>query len=477
MIACAQTNRPRPGGYGPGSSRGPAGLCVAGRDAEALAREHGTPLFAFDLTDVADRVRRVQAALAATGLRSRVRFALKAQREPEVLALLRGLGAPGTPQSVGVDVCSPGEVAWALDHGWQAQELSFTGTNLVDRDLRDILAHPLKLNVDLLSQLRRVGRLAPGRRVGLRLNPRAGAARRFVPAGRSPDDELQFGIYASEKPTKFGIYAEQLDEAVAIAREHDLVIDTVCVHICHQMHTAELPQLDHALAVVAAMVERLREAGCPIEEVNTGGGLGEPMMAGETDLDLDAWADVVARRLGAARGDDRRRARGVLLCGERRAARRGGDGRGSSGHDLRGPERRLEHGAVTLCVGRMARHRARRRAARAPASAGDDRRQHQRGARPVRRRLRVSGGRRGRHRGSPERRAATARPPAAGTACGRWRRPCTSATAAQSSSASARGGPAGWGRPATTATAPVRETSVAAGGRRTGRTPVRRRRL
>jgi diaminopimelate decarboxylase len=273
-------------------------LCVAGRDAEALAREHGTPLFVFDLTDIADRVRRVQAALAATGLRSRVRFALKAQREPEVLALLRGLGAPGTPWSVGVDVCSPGEVAWALDHGWQAQELSFTGTNLVDRDLRDILGHPLKLNVDVLSQLRRVGRLAPGRRVGLRLNPRAGAARRFVPAGRSPDDELQFGIYASEKPTKFGIYAEQLDEAVAIAGEHDLVIDTVCVHICHQMHTAELPQLDHALAVVAAMVERLREAGCPIEEVNTGGGLGEPMMEGETDLDLDAWAETVGRRLG-----------------------------------------------------------------------------------------------------------------------------------------------------------------------------------
>ena len=273
-------------------------LRVAGRDAEGLAREHGTPLFAFDLTDVTDRVRRVQAALAATGLPHRVRFALKAQREPEVLAALRRLGEPGTPGAVGVDVCSPGEVAWALEHGWRAEELSFTGSNLVDRDLEAILRYPLKLNVDLLSQLRRVGRAAPGRRVGLRLNPRAGAARRFVPAGRSPDDELQFGIYASPKPTKFGIYAEQLDEAVAIARQHDVVIDTVGVHVCHQVHDAELPQLDEALAVVAGMVEHLRDAGCPIEEVNTGGGLGEPMMEGETDLDLDAWAAVLARRLG-----------------------------------------------------------------------------------------------------------------------------------------------------------------------------------
>jgi diaminopimelate decarboxylase len=273
-------------------------LCVAGRDAEGLAREHGTPLFAFDLSDVSDRVRRVQAALEGAGLSYRVRFALKAQREPEVLSMLRRLGEPGTRRSVGVDVSSPGEVAWALEHGWQAEELSFTGTNLVDRDLLDVLQHPVKLNVDLLSQLRRVGRLAPGRRIGLRLNPRAGAARIFVPAGRSPDDELQFGIYASEKPTKFGIYAEQLDEAVAVARECDLIIDTVGVHVCHQMHSAELPQLDHALAVVAAMVERLQEAGCPIEEINTGGGLGEPMMEGETNLDLDAWAAIVARRLG-----------------------------------------------------------------------------------------------------------------------------------------------------------------------------------
>ena len=155
-------------------------LRIAGRDAQRLAEEHGTPLFAFDLTDITDRVRRVQAALAATGLPHRVRFALKAQREPEVLAALRGLGAPGTAAAVGVDVCSPCEVAWALEHGWRAEELSFTATNLVDRDLQAILRHPLKLNVDLLSQLRRVGRLSPGRRVGLRLNPRAGAARRFA---------------------------------------------------------------------------------------------------------------------------------------------------------------------------------------------------------------------------------------------------------------------------------------------------------
>ena len=47
---------------------------------------------------------------AGAGLPFRLRFALKANPLPEVLEVLRGLGAPGTPDSVGIDACSPGEV-------------------------------------------------------------------------------------------------------------------------------------------------------------------------------------------------------------------------------------------------------------------------------------------------------------------------------------------------------------------------------
>jgi diaminopimelate decarboxylase len=42
----------------------------------------------------------------------------------------------------------------------------------------------------------------------------------------------------------------------------------------------------------------LIDAGCPIVEVNTGGGLGVPFRPGDVALDLDAWAGVLARHLG-----------------------------------------------------------------------------------------------------------------------------------------------------------------------------------
>ncbi len=262
-------------------------LLIAGRDAESIAREHGTPLYVHDLLRVEEQVRALQHALGGAGLRHRVRLALKAQREPAFLAFLRGLGAPGTPESVGMDVCSPGELRWALDHGWEPSEISYTGTNLSEHDLDAILGTGVHLNVDLLTQLDRVGRRAPGSAVGLRVNPRIGAA--YEGGGQS---------YAGGRPTKFGIYPEDLGEALEIAGAHDLAIDTVHVHAGYLYLTDALATVDEMIRRVGDATRTLSDAGCPIVEVNTGGGLGVPFRPGDEPLDLDAWAAVMARHLG-----------------------------------------------------------------------------------------------------------------------------------------------------------------------------------
>ena len=151
-------------------------LHLAGRYAETIARERGTPVYAHDLVRIEEQARALRSAFDGAGLDGRVRLALKAQHEPGVLRFVRGLGEPGTPESVGVDVCSPAEVACALEHGWREDEISYTGTNLSERDLDVILAHPdVHLNVDLLTQIDRVGRRSRGRAVGIRVNPRGGA--------------------------------------------------------------------------------------------------------------------------------------------------------------------------------------------------------------------------------------------------------------------------------------------------------------
>ena len=264
-------------------------LFVAGRDAEALAREHGTPLYAHDLVRVAEQARALRSAFDRAGLDGRVRLALKAQHEPELLRFVRALGRPGTPESVGMDVCSPGEVEWALEHGWREDEISYTGTNLSERDLDVILAHSdVHLNVDLLTQIDRVGRRARGRTIGIRVNPRGGAG--FGGGGGT--------LYSGPRPTKFGIFQEQLAQALTVARRHDLTIDTVHLHVGDGYLDDGLPEIEEVLRRVADMVRTLQGEGCPIVEVNTGGGLGVPQSAGDGPLDLDRWASILAAHLG-----------------------------------------------------------------------------------------------------------------------------------------------------------------------------------
>jgi diaminopimelate decarboxylase len=258
-------------------------LLVAGRDAEALAREHGTPLFVYDLPRIEEQARSLVAAFDRAGVPFRLRLAVKAQRDPAVMAFVRALGF------VGMDVCSPGEVAHVLAHGWTPGEISFTGTNVSERDLDVVLSAGVHVNVDLLSQLERYGRRAPGSRVGIRVNPRAGAA---SGPGRA---HLYSG---GHRPSKFGILESQLDEAVGLAARHRLAIDTVHFQVGDGFRTDGLPALEIAVERVAAMTHRLRDAGHPIEEVNAGGGLGVPHDAEEEPLDVDAYAWVLATHLG-----------------------------------------------------------------------------------------------------------------------------------------------------------------------------------
>ena len=64
-------------------------LQFAGRDAESIAREHGTPLFVFDPSRMERNLRRLQKALEHAGVRHRLLYAFKANRQPTILARLR----------------------------------------------------------------------------------------------------------------------------------------------------------------------------------------------------------------------------------------------------------------------------------------------------------------------------------------------------------------------------------------------------
>jgi diaminopimelate decarboxylase len=196
------------------------------------------------------------------------------------------MGAPGTRDSVGIDACSPGEVTHALANGWEPEEISHTGTNVSERDLDVLLVRPIRINLDGVSQVERLGRRAPGRTIGLRINQGAGAG------------YTEHLSYAGERPTKFGVTEDRLDDAVAAVRRHGLVVDTLHFHAGSGWLGDQLGGFETALERAIPFLDRLLADGFPIREVNVGGGLGRVARDGERPVDLDAYAQVVARHLG-----------------------------------------------------------------------------------------------------------------------------------------------------------------------------------
>jgi diaminopimelate decarboxylase len=254
-------------------------LVIDGHDAEAIARAEGRPVFLYSLPRVHANLTRLTSALAARDLTFRVCYALKSNRYAPLLSAIRATGR------CGADVCSPEELLHARRIGFPEALISYTSTVPSDADLAIVARHPgIWLNCDSLASIRRVGEACPGRTIGLRINPGLGI-------GYRANRLLQ---YSGTSPTKFGIYRAQFDEALALAKAHDLEVRGLHLHCGCGYLTPQLPILDAILSEADWFIRRVPG----LQHVNIGGGLGIPLVEGDEALDIQSWSQIVARHLG-----------------------------------------------------------------------------------------------------------------------------------------------------------------------------------
>ncbi len=237
---------------------------------DILNESNELPTFVYRPARIAEKAALLRSALPDVT----ILYAVKANRHPAVLEQ--------TLRSVdGIDVCSPNEVNLALSAGFAERQISYTGTSLSESDLDFLAEHPaIHINADSLSLLRRIGRRCPGRNVGIRINPEMGLGYR---------NEPRLVYSAQERPGKFGLLAEQLPDALAIAKEFRLKLVTVHWHIGCGWLSDQLDSLAKILEKATSLVSQLPD----VENVNLGGGLGVPFRADDAPLSLSRWAEVV----------------------------------------------------------------------------------------------------------------------------------------------------------------------------------------
>lgn len=231
-------------------------LFLEGHSLNALARQHGSPLYVYSRQAMLAALAPYQRALK--GRQHLVCYAVKANSN---LAVLQTFAQAGC----GFDIVSAGELARVLAAGGDAGKVVFSGVGKARSEMLLALQVGVRcFNVESTAELEVLSEVASQSghtaRVSLRVNP-------DVDAGTHP--YISTGL----KGNKFGV-AHELALATyrRAASLPGIEVVGIDCHIGSQI-TEVSPYLD-ALDRVLDLVEAVEAAGVPIHHLDLGGGLG-----------------------------------------------------------------------------------------------------------------------------------------------------------------------------------------------------------
>ena len=234
-------------------------LELGGLPAATLVNQYGSPLYVYEAARIRGAFDTLARAFAVDDLR--IHFATKANSNPWILRLLRQAGA-------WADVVSPGEILMARTAGFPPARLLYNGNSASDAEMRTAVDQGVRINVESLSQLRRLGELAPGTAISIRFNIYVGGGHHSHVITGGPE-------------SKFGIDWEQADEAQTVAAAGNLRVAGVHCHIGSGVLEAER----FVQAVTNLLTVARRFPG--LEQVNFGGGIGIPYRREQQELAVD----------------------------------------------------------------------------------------------------------------------------------------------------------------------------------------------
>ena len=241
---------------------------------DALADEHGTPLYIYSRARIEENYRRLQYAFKA--LTPHIHFSVKSNSNGAILRVLRELGS-------GFDVVSAGEAYRALRAGADPASIVFAGVGKTESELAFALENNIGwINVESVQELEVLNRLASERhakpQVALRINPHIEA-------------DTHHHMATGGRRSKFGIDVNDARSILTQAGQFlNLNIAGLHVHIGSQ--------LANTVETVAALQRVLELATLhPIRNLDIGGGFPVPYRPADELPDPSVFAEAVQQVL------------------------------------------------------------------------------------------------------------------------------------------------------------------------------------
>jgi diaminopimelate decarboxylase len=240
-----------------------------------------TPAYVYDLAEVRANTDRLITALPdGTG----IYYSLKANPHPAVLRVLRAA-------SVAAEVCSPGELSAALDAGWPADEILYTGPAKRDRDVTNALRLGVReFCVDSPAGLDQLDRLAGESDVDVHALLRINDDR---PAGGG-------GLAMTGVASQFGADTTWvLAEPARFGDRRRVRVVGLHLYMGTNLATVDdlLAQFTQSVGTAVTLSEALAPHVTAIEVFDLGGGFGAPFAKNGPPVDLAGLRSGLAELL------------------------------------------------------------------------------------------------------------------------------------------------------------------------------------
>ena len=240
-----------------------------------IAERFGTPVYVTDEQIVRENYRRVYEAFSRF-MDTEIHYACKANTN---LAILRILEQEGSC----IDAVSIGEVLTCLKAGFTPERIMYTGVNVSDNELKEIVDTGCRINIDSESELERLSVILGDKRKGFPISFR-------ITPGVSSGHGAK--VMTGGKGAKFGIPYDRVMDTYARAKELGYDIKGIHAHTGSGGNTTD-PFIE-VVEVLIELTNRLRdELDIHLEFIDFGGGLGVPYKPQEEECDVnDLGAEI-----------------------------------------------------------------------------------------------------------------------------------------------------------------------------------------
>lgn len=238
--------------------------------AEKIAAEFGMPAFVIDAATLRQKA---QAMLAAFDWpKTKILYAIKANFNPAIVKVLKVAGIHG------IDTVSINEVRLALQLGFAPENIVFTGAHPSDDDMRFVTEQNVIVNAGSLSEIKRFGKMFPGKAIAIRINPGVG------------DALFASNVTGGEK-SAFGIIHSNFAAAKELLKKYNLRLAGIHSHIGSGFYSTD--KFIESVKIVLAEAAEFPE----LQFVDFGGGFCVPYKPEEPAIDLAEFGRQVKNLL------------------------------------------------------------------------------------------------------------------------------------------------------------------------------------